>query len=130
MILERDIEEAARALGVDGKQWWRLFAPFAEHWSELAPEVLRPVSLFPRHPFLLARLGVLGFPSASAVAHIWFKNSRTKALFAGLAAHSMLSLEEPLSSAFGIMLGATAHSVRLERRMENASRRPTSLATA
>src|ERR1700756_4331519 len=99
VILERDIEEAARALGLDGKQWWRLFAPFAEHWSELAPEVLRPVSLFPRHPFLLARLGVLGFPSASAVAHIWFKNSRTKALFAGLAAHSMLSLEEPLSSA-------------------------------
>ncbi len=111
VILERDLGEAQAALGEDGKQWRRLFGPFAERWNELAPEVLRPVSLLPRHPFLLVRLGLLGFPSASSIAHIWFKNARTKALFAGLAAHSMLSLEEPLSSAFGIMLGATAHAV-------------------
>ena len=111
VILERNLSDAQSALGQDGKQWRRLVGPFAEHWSELAPEVLRPVSLFPRHPFLLARLGLLGFPSASSIAHIWFKSSRTKALFAGLAAHSILSLEEPLSSAFGIMLGATAHAV-------------------
>ena len=88
-----------------------MFGPFAEHWSQLAPEVLRPVSLFPRHPFLLARLGLMGFPSATSIAHFWFRNARTKALFAGLAAHSILSLDEPLSSAFGIMLGATAHAV-------------------
>ena len=111
VILERDLEEAARALADDGKQWWRLFGPFAERWNELAPQILRPVSLLPRSPFLLARLGLLGFPSASSIAHFWFKKARTKALFAGLAAHSMLSLEEPLSSAFGIMLGATAHAV-------------------
>jgi phytoene dehydrogenase-like protein len=111
VILERNLSDAQSALGQDGKQWRRLVGPFAEHWSELAPEVLRPVSLFPRHPFLLARLGLLGFPSASSIAHIWFKSPRTKALFAGLAAHSILSLEEPLSSAFGIMLGATAHAV-------------------
>ena len=111
VILERNLSDAQSALGQDGKQWRRLVGPFAEHWSELAPEVLRPVSLFSRHPFLLARLGLLGFPSASSIAHIWFKSPRTKALFAGLAAHSILSLEEPLSSAFGIMLGATAHAV-------------------
>ncbi len=111
VILERDLGEAEAALGEDGKQWRRLFGPFAERWAELAPEVLRPVSLFPRHPFLLARLGLLGFPSANAVAQFWFRNPRTRALFAGLAAHSILSLEEPLSSAFGIMLGATAHAV-------------------
>ncbi len=111
VILERDLGEAAAALGQDGKQWRRMFGPFAERWSQLAPEVLRPVSPFPRHPFLMARLGLLGFPSASAVAHFWFREARTKALFAGLAAHSILSLEEPLSSAFGIMLGATAHAV-------------------
>ena len=111
VMLERDLGEAEKALGEDGKQWRRLFGPFAEHWNELAPEVLRPVSLFPRHPFLLARLGVLGFPSANAIAHFWFRNARTKALFAGLAAHSILSLEEPLTAAFGIMFAATAHAV-------------------
>ena len=111
VMLERELADAQAALGRDGKQWRRLFGPFAQHWKELAPEVLRPVPLFPRHPFLLARLGLLGFPSATSVAHIWFKEPRTKALFAGLAAHSILSLDEPLTSAFGIMFAATAHSV-------------------
>jgi phytoene dehydrogenase-like protein len=32
-------------------------------------------------------------------------------LFAGLAAHSFLALDEPLSAAFGIILAATAHAV-------------------
>jgi phytoene dehydrogenase-like protein len=40
-----------------------------------------------------------------------FRSERTKALFAGLAAHSFLSLDEPLSAAFGIILGAAAHAV-------------------
>jgi phytoene dehydrogenase-like protein len=111
VILERDLGKAEEALGEDGKQWRRMFGPFAERWSQLAPEVLRPVSLFPSHPLLMARLGLMGFPSASAVAQFWFRSPRTRALFAGLAAHSILSLEEPLSSAFGIMLGATAHAV-------------------
>jgi phytoene dehydrogenase-like protein len=111
VILERDLGAAEATLGEDGKPWRRLFGSFAKHWTELAPEVLRPVSLFPRHPFLLAHLGLVGFPSATALARFWFHNARTRALFAGLAAHSILSLEEPLSAAFGIMLGATAHAV-------------------
>jgi len=111
VILERDLDAAEAALGEDGKQWRRLFGPFAEHWTELAPEILRPVSLFPRHPFLLARLGLLGFPSATALASFWFRSPRAKALFAGLAAHSVLSLDEPLTSAFSIIFAATAHAV-------------------
>ncbi|HKD86239.1 MAG TPA: NAD(P)/FAD-dependent oxidoreductase [Terriglobales bacterium] len=111
VILERDLKTAEAALGEDGKQWRRFVGSFAEHWWELAPEVLRPVSLFPRHPFLLAHLGLLGFPSASSIANVWFRSARTKAMFAGLAGHSMVSLEEPLTSAFGIMFAATAHAV-------------------
>jgi phytoene dehydrogenase-like protein len=111
VMLERDLHQAVTALGEDGKQWRRLMGPFAERWQELAPEILRPVHLFPRHPFLLARLGLLGFPSAVSLAQHWFHNLRTKALFAGLAAHSILSLDEPLSASFGLVLGAAAHAV-------------------
>jgi phytoene dehydrogenase-like protein len=111
VILERDLGEAEAALGSDGKHWRRAFGPFAQHWPQLAPEVLRPVSLFPRHPFLMARLGLMGFPSAIAFAHFRFGSVRTKALFAGLAAHSILALDEPLTAAFGIMFAATAHAV-------------------
>ena len=111
VTLERDLNDAETALGEDGKQWRRLMGPFAKHWKELAPEILRPVHLFTRHPFLMARLGLLGFSSAVSLSQHWFRNPRTKALFAGLAAHSVLSLDEPLSASFGIVLGVAAHVV-------------------
>jgi len=111
VMLERDLGAAEAALGEDGRQWRRLMEPFANHWQELAPEVLRPVHLFTRHPVLLARLGLVSFPSAIAVSQHWFRNARTKALFAGLAAHSVLALDEPMSAGFGLMLGVAAHAV-------------------
>jgi len=111
VTLERDLPAAEAALGEDGKQWRRLMEPFAEQWKELAPEILRPVHLLTCHPFLMGRLGALGFSSAIALSQHWFKNPRTKALFAGLAAHSVLSLDEPLSASFGLVLGVAAHAV-------------------
>jgi phytoene dehydrogenase-like protein len=111
VMLERDLGVAEAALGEDGKQWRKLMGPFAEHWAELASEILQPVHLFTRHPLLLAHLGLVGFPSATAIAKHWFHNAGTKALFAGLAAHSFLALDEPLSASFGITLGAAAHAV-------------------
>ena len=111
VMLERDLGAAEVALGEDGKQWRRLMGPFAEHWTELARETLRPVRLFPRHPVLMAHLGLVGFPSAITIAKHWFRNARAKALFAGLAAHSVLALDEPLSASFGVVLGAAAHAV-------------------
>src|SRR5208337_3667167 len=85
VILERDLGGAEAALGEDGRQWRRLMEPFAKRWQELAPEVLRPVHLFTRHPFLLARLGLVSFPSAIAVSQHWFRHSSTNALCAYLA---------------------------------------------
>lgn len=111
VVLERDLSDAEATLGKDGRQWRRLMGPFAEHWTELATEILRPVHLLTKHPFLMARLGALGFPSAIALSQHWFKSPRTRALFAGLAAHSVLALDEPLSASFGLVLGAAAHAV-------------------
>src|SRR5467141_2223729 len=110
VILERDLRGAESALGRDGKRWRRLMQPFADHWSDLSAEILRPLHVLTPHPFLLARFGLVAFPSAKILAQL-FRSERTKALFAGLAAHSFLSLDEPLSAAFGIILGAAAHAV-------------------
>ena len=110
VILERTLHDAESALGPDGKRWRRLMQPFADRWSLLAAEILRPLNIFTRHPFLLARFGLAGFLSAKTVTHL-FRGEGTKALFAGLAAHSFLSLDEPLSAAFGITLAAAAHAV-------------------
>jgi phytoene dehydrogenase-like protein len=110
VMLERDLDATKNSLGVDGPAWDKLMRPFAERWTEFAPEVLRPVSLIPRHPWLMARFGMVALQSARAVASR-FRDERTRALFAGLAAHSFLSLDEPLSAAFAILMAAPAHAV-------------------
>ncbi|MGB8990245.1 MAG: NAD(P)/FAD-dependent oxidoreductase [Candidatus Sulfotelmatobacter sp.] len=110
VMLERDLDETTNSLGVDGAAWDKLMRPFVEHWSEFAAEILRPVSLMPRHPLLMARFGLVGLRSAEAVARR-FRSERTRALFAGLAAHSFLSLDEPLSAAFAISMAVPAHAV-------------------
>jgi phytoene dehydrogenase-like protein len=111
VLLERDFAHAKDTLGRDSGAWRRLMEPFAQNWATLASEVLAPVHLLSRHPFLLARFGIAALPSANTVANFCFRDARTKALFAGLAAHSFLSLDEPLSAAFGVLLGAAAHAV-------------------
>jgi phytoene dehydrogenase-like protein len=110
VTLSRDLREARDSLGTDGAAWEKLMRPFVERWTEFAPEVLRPVSLIPKHPWLMARFGLVGLRSARAVASR-FRNQRTRALFAGLAAHSFLSLDEPLSGAFAMMMAVPAHAV-------------------
>jgi len=111
VMLERDLKQAAYVLGEDGIAWRRLMEPFSANWDRFAPEVLRPIHFMTRTPWLLARMGLLSLSSATALANRSFRNPRTKALFAGLAAHSFLALDEPLSASVGVMLGAAAHAV-------------------
>lgn len=111
ITLERDLSATEAELGKDGASWRRLMEPLARNWRALSAEVLRPVHILSRHPWLLARFGLSALPSANALSGFLFREERTKALFAGLAAHSFLSLDEPLSAGFGVLLGAAAHAV-------------------
>jgi phytoene dehydrogenase-like protein len=110
VVLERDLEGAAAQLGPDGRRWRALLEPLVMRWHDLAPEVLGPVLKIPRHPWLLARFGMNALLSAKVISRR-FKSDRTRALFAGLAAHSFLALDEPLSGAFGILMAVPAHAV-------------------
>ena len=110
VMLERDLSDTEASLGVDGKGWRKLVEPFVERWSEFAPHVLRPVPSFPKHPWLMARFGMSAILPARAIVRK-FRSERTQALFAGLAAHSFLSLDEPLSAAAGMLMAILAHAV-------------------
>jgi len=110
VMLERKLEDAEASLGSDGKAWRSLMEPLANHWNEFASEVLAPIHLPFRHPFLLGRFGLMTLSSAKSIASR-FRSPRTRALFAGLAAHSFLSLDEPLSGVFGVVLAVAAHAV-------------------
>lgn len=111
VMLERDLGDAVRELREDGGAWQRLVRPFVEHWPEFAPQVLRPMLSVPRNPLLLAKFGIQGLPSATFLGNRLFRSERTKAMFAGLAAHSMIALNEPLTASFGMIFGVTAHAV-------------------
>ena len=111
VTLERNLWEAESWLGPDGKAWRELMLPFVEKWTEFVPEVLRPLPAFPKHPWLMARFGVNAIVSARTLAFGLFRHKRARALFAGLAAHSLLSLDQTLSAAFGMLMGVPAHAV-------------------
>jgi phytoene dehydrogenase-like protein len=110
VVLERDLDDAKESLGLDGKAWSKLMRPFAEHWREFAPEVLRPLPAIPVHPLLMARFGMIALRSAKSIASR-FRNERTRALFAGFAAHSFLALDEVMSGAPAMMMAIPAHAV-------------------
>jgi phytoene dehydrogenase-like protein len=84
--------------------------PFVKRWNEFAQEVLRPPIGIPQHPFFMARFALHALLSARAISSK-FESERTRALFAGMAAHSFLQLDEPLSGAFGLIMAISAHAV-------------------
>jgi len=110
VVLERDLAVARASLGPDGPAWEGLVGRFVEDWPAFAGDVLRPVLGLPRHPWLMALFGARALFSAERLARR-FRGERARALFAGLAAHSFLALDEPLSAAFGMMMAVPAHAV-------------------
>jgi phytoene dehydrogenase-like protein len=108
-VLELSLEKTAEGLQRDGPAYRGLMEPFVRHAAELFPEILRPVPHIPRHPLLLARLGMTGLRSAQSVARR-FETDRARALFAGCAAHSFLPLDQAGSASFGIVLALTGHT--------------------
>ena len=102
--------DGADALGIDRDAWNNLIGEFAVRWDEFAPDVLHPIPFIPSDPLMMARFGVLAVQSARMVARR-FHSERTRALFAGMAAHSFLSLDEPLSAAFGLLMAISARAV-------------------
>jgi phytoene dehydrogenase-like protein len=116
VVLERSFTATAASLDQDrrtddGTAWRRLFGPLVRDADKLGRELLRPVIHIPRHPLALARFGLPAVRSASGLARSRFRGEAAQALFGGLAAHSMLALDRPLSASFGLVLGTYAHAV-------------------
>jgi len=110
VILERSVDETAAGLGADARAYRRLFGPLVRNSDALFAELLGPARP-PRHPLAMARFGLGAIRSAAGLANSRFDGERARALFAGCAAHSMLSLRSPASAAFGLVLMMSAHAV-------------------
>jgi phytoene dehydrogenase-like protein len=109
-VLERSLTDTGRTLGVDADAYRRLMEPLTSHAQALLEETLGPLRPS-RHPLLMMRFGLRAVRSAVGLAKSWFRGPHAKALFAGMAAHSILPLEEWLTAAVGLMLGVAGHAV-------------------
>src|SRR5262245_62218458 len=109
--LYRDADFTAQQLGGDSRAYRRLMKPVTRNWQKLANEFLRPMLHLPRHPLALGKFGIPALCPATLLAKFIFKAEPARALFAGIAAHSFLALEAPVSSAFALVLGLAGHAV-------------------
>ncbi len=104
------VKATAAQFGEDAARYRGIVTALTAKWPELMRDILAPLHV-PSHPFALARFGALAIWPASASARFLFRTDSARALFAGMAAHSILPLEMPGSAAFGWMLGLSAHAV-------------------
>ncbi|MTI87539.1 MAG: NAD(P)/FAD-dependent oxidoreductase [Balneolaceae bacterium] len=110
VVVSRSLEETATNLGIDNKAYHKLYDRFVADWGSLSEDIFGPLRV-PAYPLKMARFGLSGLPSASTLSTRLFNSPRSRALFAGCAAHSILPLDKLFTSSFGIVLGASAHAV-------------------
>ncbi|MDA8166132.1 MAG: NAD(P)/FAD-dependent oxidoreductase [Desulfobacteraceae bacterium] len=109
-VLARPLAATADALGPDGSAWRELMAPFVREWDQMAADLLGPPLRLPANPSLLVRLALPALQPALSLANRKFHSPQTRALFGGIAAHSMLPLDQRPSAVFGLVLAIAGHA--------------------
>jgi phytoene dehydrogenase-like protein len=111
VMLEHSIEATVATLDAcDANRYRSLIAPVTSKFAELSEDILGPIQHVPRHPFVLARFASSALQSAASLARSHFSGKRAQAFFAGMATHSVLSLEAPASAAVALTLIAAGHA--------------------
>ena len=110
-FLNRSIDESAGSMGIDRQAYKKLMAPFVSSWQEILQDILGPFPLIPHHPVSLTRFGLQALRSVRGFAETNFKGVQARGLFAGLAGHGMLPLEDVTTASIAIVLGMLAHAV-------------------
>lgn len=108
VLLERSIDVTADGLGSDARTYRKLMRPIASNWDNLIDEVLSPIH-FPRHPLVLGEFGIKASQSVEHLIQSQFKATPARALFTGIAAHSIMPMDRAGGAAFGLILGAAGH---------------------
>jgi phytoene dehydrogenase-like protein len=110
MIVERSVDDTAAGFGEDGPAYRKLMGPLAEGALSITGAVLSPRRV-PRPSAALVDYGKVGVRSATGLARARFDTDGVQALFSGMAAHSILPLDAPLTAGVGLLLGLLAHAV-------------------
>lgn len=107
VILKQSVTETAKLLDADEQTYLKLIQPIVTDWPNIAEDVLGPLH-YPKYPFAMARFGLSALTSATHLSRR-FKTEEAKALFAGMAAHSMQPLSHLTTSAAALVLMINGH---------------------
>lgn len=110
IIASQSLEKTLERMGKDGKNYKSLIKSFVEGWDYLSDDLFAPVRV-PNNPLSMARFGWFGMLSAKLLSNSMFDTPQVKAYFAGLAAHSIIPLENSFTASFGLVLATAIHSV-------------------
>lgn len=105
------LERTAAEMGEDAGAYRRLMNAVKRDWTTASADLLGPLPWPPKTPIADIRFGLPALMPAAMLARLVFRGVRARAVFAGMAAHSILPLEWPATSAFGLVLLAAAHTV-------------------
>ena len=110
VMLRRSVVETAAGLRAhDAKAYRALLEPFVERAADLMEALLGPPGL--RHPVLMARFARHAVRSIDGLARGHFTDARTRAMLAGVAAHSIVPLDMLATAGYGLGLLIAAHAV-------------------
>ncbi len=109
VLLERSVAETAAQLGRDAESYEEVVAPLVARWRNIVPDLLGPLGI-PQDPAAFAQFGLRALWPAVLAARTLFREQRGRALFAGIAAHSVLPLEWIASAAVGWVLMIAGHA--------------------
>lgn len=110
VIVDRNLDVTADALGADASRYRRVIAPLVRHFDALADATLAPATRQARHPIVAARFGPLALLPGTALARL-FSTEEAKAVITGLASHATVPASHPLTAGVGLTLLAAAHAV-------------------
>ncbi len=102
------LQETAQALGGDEASYKSLLEPLVSGWDKIAEDVLGPLT-FPKYPVAFARFGMKALTSSSHLVNK-FRTPEARALWSGMAAHSIQPLTNIATSAVALVLLISAHT--------------------
>ena len=110
VMVEQSIERTAASLDASDKRaYCDLMVPMVARAGSLMDSLLAPINF--KRPLLMASFGLKAIQSAAGLARRRFSGPRARAMFAGVAAHSMVPLEFAATAGYGFGLLLGAHTV-------------------
>ncbi|MFM8305248.1 MAG: phytoene desaturase family protein [Actinomycetota bacterium] len=109
-LLHRSVSATADGLDADADAYRALFRPLVARAGGLSATLLSPFGI-PRAPITAARFGLGALRSVRGLAGHRFAGDAGRALLAGSAAHSMVSLDAAGTAGYGLFLNLLGHAV-------------------